>query len=90
MKTAAEFLRERCAIEGEPSQITVNANDVIKAMIDFAHQQNDNISQIVPTELRIKEKALQELNSGEYDSYNSPQELYVAGAIWMRKMLIGK
>ena len=104
MKTAAEFLKEYCNLKEETSEIEVNPNDVIRAMIDYAHQQNDNMSQIMPTDLRIKERSEEEYiitdedfeseHGGEFDDYvvrkNRSRKAFCNGAVWMRKMLIGK
>lgn len=91
-----EFYDTMKALEKEPvehrggkqaTKIVMTVSD-IEAI--FKQHYPIELSQLVPTERRIKEKALECLKSGECDTFNNPEELFTEGAIWMRKMLIGK
>jgi len=93
-----EFYETMKALENDSERGGKQATKIVMTMSDlnslfektYPVPTVEEISPIVPTELRIKEKALECLKSGECNSFNNPEELFTEGAIWMRKILIGK
>lgn len=71
-------------IETNGRPTTSNVNYQINKMYPVPEVE----STIVPTELRIKEKAEEACN--EVDWYNTPNALFEYGATWMKEILIGK
>jgi len=52
-------------------------------------EEAENVSPIYPTDQRVSERAIEAMKECDW-SPKEPEKLFVYGAIWMRKMLIGK
>lgn len=97
-KILIEFYETMKGLENDSERGGKQATKIVMTMSDpnglfekmYPVPEVLEITPIVPTDFRIKEKALECLKGGECDSFNNPEELFTAGAIWMREMLIQK